>query len=458
MKAYTQEALAGLQETRKTKAARMEELLELKKTAGKFDDEQRAEFSELDAEIEDLDDEITVTQRHIGNIAKAKPVETGARGGGYGFTKKFNDAEPKFKGEEGVKRFVATTMATLDARKGIYRNPSQVADMLWGKTNPTLVAVMKANEIAGAGSGSGEALAELVSADNRFTGDFVDYLYGETVFDKLPLMDVPANVAIKGMDGAYAGYWVGESKSIPMSQGSASSVSTLPLKVGGLTVLSNELLRDSSPAALGIVGQALREALSQVVDTKFFSADAVSAGVSPAGILNGLGAISTNGGDAQSIITDFKALFAPFVSAKNTRGSYAWVMTPTTAIALSLMKNALGQAEYPTINGNGGTLLGYPVYVGDNIGAGDVILMKPSQIWRIGDRGVELSVSTETMIEQSSAPTGVTDTPSAATQAMTSMFQAESTAIKVVRSVNWGKKYASAVAYVGDAAYGSEQS
>jgi hypothetical protein len=34
------------------------------------------------------------------------------------------------------------------------------------------------------------------------------------------------------------------------------------------------------------------------------------------------------------------------------------------------------------------------------------------------------------------------------------MFQAESTAIKVVRSMNFAKRRASAVAYIDDAAYG----
>lgn len=458
MKTYTQETLTKLREDREAKAKRMEELIETK--AGqdnKFSDEQRAEFNTLDADIENLDDEITVTQRHVTNIAKAVPVDTG-RGGGYRGVKKFTDQEARFKGEEGVKRFVATTIATLDAKKGLFRNPSQVAEAMWGKTNPTLVAVMKANEVAGGGTDSGEWGAELAQVDTTYTGDFISYLYGLTVFDRLPLRAVPHNVAIKGQDGAFTGYWVGQSKPIPMSKGDYSTTSTAALKVAGLTVISNELIRDSSPAALGLVGDGLREAVAQIVDTTFFSASAASAGVSPAGILNGLSAIASNGGDAQSISTDIKALFAPFVTAKNMSGGFVFVMTPTTAIALSLMKNALGQTEYPTINGNGGTFLGYPVFVGDNVGTGDVILLKPSDIWKIGDLGVSLSVSTEAMIEQSSAPTGATDTPVAASQAFTSMFQEESTAIKVVRPINWGKKYASAVAYVGDAAWGTEAS
>ena len=69
-------------------------------------------------------------------------------------------------------------------------------------------------------------------------------LYAATVYDKLPLRRVPANVTIKGQDGANTGYWVGESKSIPASVADFSTVNLTPLKVGAITVSSNELLRD----------------------------------------------------------------------------------------------------------------------------------------------------------------------------------------------------------------------
>lgn len=458
MKTYTQESLAALQDARRTKAARMAELDVMKANEQRgFSTEERAEFNALNAEILDLDDDIMVTERHVSNIAAARPIDQ-QRSGASAHIRRFKDVEPKFKGEEGLKRVMCQLHSALDLKTGqAMRSPAQVAEIRYGKSNPSLVAIMKANEVPGAGSGSGEALAELVAVDNRYTGDFIDFLYGATVFDRLPLREVPQNVAIKGMDGAYTGYFVGESKPIPMSQGSASSTSTAPLKVAALTVLSNELIRDSSPSALGMAGDGLRNAIAQVVDTKFFSVDAASAGVSPAGILNGVSIGVSNGADSESIRTDVKALFAPFITAKNVQG-FVWVMTPTTALALALMQNALGQMAFPGVTPQGGTFLGYPVYIGDNIGTGDVILLQPREIWKIGDMGVTVSISNETMIEQSSAPTGATDTPVAASQAFTSMFQEESTAIKVVRPINWGKRRASAVAYIGDAAWGAEQS
>ena len=92
-----------------------------------------------------------------------------------------------------MRRVICKAIAALEAKEGNYISPAQVAEERYGKTHPMLVAVMKA-AVPGGGTGSGEWGSELVTADNRYTGDFVEYLYGETVFDKLPLREVPHNV------------------------------------------------------------------------------------------------------------------------------------------------------------------------------------------------------------------------------------------------------------------------
>ena len=174
---------------------------------------------------------------------------------------------------------IAKALAHIDENR---RSPAVIAEKRWGITNPTLVEIMRANEVAGGGSGSGEWGAELVSADTRYTGDFIEYLNSMTVFDKLGLREVPANVAIKGQDGAATGYWIGESKAAKASTVDFSSVNLTPLKVAALAVVSNELLRDSTPAAEALVRDALVEASAQRIDNTFISNTAASAGVSPA--------------------------------------------------------------------------------------------------------------------------------------------------------------------------------
>jgi HK97 family phage major capsid protein len=291
--------------------------------------------------------------------------------------------------------------------------------------------------------------------DGRFTGDFIEFLTSKTVYDKLPLVEVPPNVTIKGQDGTATGYWVGQSKAIPASAADFSTVNLTPLKVAALAVMSKELIRYSSPSAEMLVANALRDASSQRIDVTFLSTTAASSGVSPAGLLNGVSIGTASGSDADALRVDIQGLYANFLTAKNSSGLWL-VMQPALAKSIGLMVNALGQTEFPGLTSMGGTLLGDPVVTGDNVGSGDFILLSPADIYRIGDSGVEVSSSDVATIEQSTLPTGATDTPVAMTEKMTSMFQEESVAIKVVRHINYAKRRTSTsvVNYIGNAAYG----
>ena len=195
-----------------------------------------------------------------------------------------------------------------------------------------------------------------------------------------------------------------------------------PLKVAALAVISNELIRDSSPAAEQLVRDALVEASSQRVDTTFLGAGAAVAGVSPAGMLNGVAATSSTGVDGDAVREDIKALYAIFIAAKNAAGLQV-VMDPALAKAIQLMTNTLGLAEFPGINQNGGTLLGDPVVTGENVTDAHMILLKPSDIYKIGDSGVQVSISGEAMIEMTDAPAMNSQDGTSAAGNMVSMFQ-----------------------------------
>lgn len=424
------------------------------------------EGATLDAEQEEAfdnnDEDIKAIDKHLDRLrrmeksaaASAKPVvgKSAKEGSdsriGAPIILEKGDKDEKFEGQNFTRMVIAKTLARLE---GIGYGLDQAAKR-WGQTNPQLVQVIR-TAVAGGGSGSGEWGAELVTADGRYTGDFIDYLYSRTIFDKLPLREVPANVTIKGQDGAASAFWVGESKSIPVSKPDFMNVSLSPLKVAALAVVSKELLRDSTPAAEQLVRDALVEASSQKVDQTFLGTAAASSGVSPAGILNGLSAGSSAGADVDGLIADIKALYAGFITANNASGLY-YVTTESLAKSIGLMQNALGQDAFPGITASGGTLKGDPLIGGGNVGSGDLILLKPSDIYKIGDRGVEVSLSTEAAIQMDSAPDGASDTPTA-NASVVSMFQTESVALKVVRPLNFAKRRASAVAYIGDADYGA---
>lgn len=361
-----------------------------------------------------------------------------------------------FQGQGFIRMCLARAAEHLSRKTANRCTASAFAFKKWG-TRSRVPELLKANEVAGGGTGSGEWGAELAQVDTRYTGDFIEYLYSRTVFDRLPLREVPARTRIKGQDGASQGFWVGESKAIKVTTADFSATDTTPYKAGALAVMSMELLEDSDPSVELMMRDSLEEGLRQRVDSTFLSTAAAVSGVSPAGILNGLSAGSSNGPDAQSARTDYRALVAPFIAAKNVTGLY-WVTTPTLAVGLGSMVNAIGQPEFPTVTPSGGTFQGYPMITGDNVGSGDFILLKPSDIWKIGDGGIRVSFSDSAMIEQSSAPTGESDTPVAASATLVSMFQEDSVAIKVTRRISFGLRRSGAVAYIGDANYGAEAS
>jgi HK97 family phage major capsid protein len=451
------EQLKALEDSKALKIKRLGELSEIVK-GGTAGDTENSEIDTLTGEIEQLDTDIRMKKVEVMTCDSARQVTPSVpTAPNLNTHKGFNPVEedelrdPDKKGIQYTRLVIAKALAYLD---GV--SPMAIAEKRWGRSNPTLVRVIK-TAVAGGGTESGEWGAELVAADTRFTGDFISLLTAKTVFDKLGLREIPANVMIKGQDGAATGYWVGQSKPIPVSAQSFSNVSLTEMQVGAIAVVSNALLRNPTPSAEMLIRDQLVDASSQRVDGTFLSTSAISAGVSPAGILYGLAAGTSAGTDSDALRADIKALYASFIAAKNASG-LKLVMNPALAKAIQLMVNTLGLAEFPGITQDGGTLLGDMVVTGDNVNANHIILLKPSDIYRIGDTGVQVSISREAMIEMDTAPTGASDTPAGASTAMVSMFQSESTALKVVRSVNFQLRRAGAVAYISDADYGAVSS
>lgn len=450
------EQIAALEASRAAKTAAMATVMQKSMDEGRSTDaKEQEEFDGLQAEVEAIDADLKrfrALEKAQGATAKPVVAKTVAEGtqsrlGAPVYIK--GDKDEEFEGQNYTRLVIAKTLARLDDVSAV-----GIAHRRWGQKSPAFVEHVKA-AVAGGGTGTDEWGAELVHLD-RYTGDFIDYLYSRTVFDKLPLREVPANVNIAGQDGTATAYWVGESKSIPVSKADFMDVNLRPLKVAALAVVSKELLRDSSPSAEKLVRDSLVSASAQRVDQTFLGTAAAVTGVSPAGILNGLSAGDSSGNDVEHVIADVKALYAGFISANNADGLH-FVTTQSLAKSLGLMQNLMGNFAFPGISADGGTLLGDPLVAGGNVGAGDLILLKPSDIYKIGDRGVEVSMSMEASIQMDDAPNGASDVPTANTSVV-SMYQTESVALKVVRPLNFAKRRASAVAYIGDADYGTPES
>jgi HK97 family phage major capsid protein len=285
----------------------------------------------------------------------------------------------------------------------------------------------------------------------NFTGDFINFLRPQTIIGRFgqggvpALRSIPFNVRIKGQTSGGEGYWVGEGAPKPLTKMDFNDVELRWAKVANIAVLTDELVRMSTPSAELLVRDSLAQALIARLDVDFVNpAKAAVADVSPASITNSATAVPATGTDYDAFKVDAKVMMGRFIAANISLTEGVWIMQSTQALAFSLMQNALGQAEFPGMSMNGGTLLGLPVIVSQHVPSGVVVLAAASEIYLADDGQVMIDTSREATLMMDSAPTSV---------ATRSMFQNNEIAIRAERYINWAKRRAAAVQYISGAAY-----
>lgn len=127
-------------------------------------------------------------------------------------------------------------------------------------------------------------------------------------------------------DTTIGGAWVGEGGALPVEQFALAALPMQRRKVGGLSVLSLELIQ--TPGSEGVVGSLLREDIGRIIDRTLIGTDPASA-VQPAGILYGVTPIAAG----TSPIADLQAI----ASAVLTGGGKALtlIMNPVQALGLA---------------------------------------------------------------------------------------------------------------------------
>ncbi|MFE4157151.1 phage major capsid protein [Pseudomonas aeruginosa] len=468
----TAEQIAEFEATRVTKAAEMEAIMTKAAEAGEtLDAEQSEQFDTLESEIAAIDKHIgRLKQMQKAQAANAKPVteEAGAQRMANVKTLDFKEVQVRAKNTQKLEPGIAFARAAkalaighvnhlnaIDVAKSMYEGQENIIGAVQR-------AVIKAAVPAGTTSHSTWA-GPLVGDESSVFADFVEFLRPLTILGRFgqgnvpSLRRVPFRTRLVGQTSGGAGYWVGEGQAKPLTKFDFAGKTLEPLKVANIAVITKELLRDSSPAADVIIRDQLAAALSERQDLDFIDpAKAASAGISPASILNGIAGIPSSGTDADAVRADVKAVFSAFIAANNAPTSGVWVMDAITALSLSLMKNALGQNEFPGITMNGGIFEGLPAivsqYVPRDSGGGIVALVNAGDIYIADDGGVDISMSTEASLQMDNAPTNNSTTPTA-TQ-LVSLWQTNSVGFLAERTVNWDRRRDSAAAYLTDVNWG----
>jgi hypothetical protein len=266
------------------------------------------------------------------------------------------------------------------------------------------------------------------------TNEFLALERARTVLGRLNRWrSVPLSDGYALATGGAVFSWVGEGAPVPVGRLAFSTASLPALKVGGLAIATKDLLRHASPAAEAAFRDELVNGAVAFLDSALLSADAASAGVSPAGLLAGVTATASTGDP----VADLSTVLAEFTSLDGV----AVVMSEANLVATAL--------EAPGVIQNG-TLAGIvPIIATSAAGTNVIAVHQPSV--RFADEGrLQVATAQAAALEMDSEPTNDSATPTPTT--LTSMWQTNSTALRLTRYLNWSAP-AGSVAAISDADY-----
>jgi HK97 family phage major capsid protein len=284
----------------------------------------------------------------------------------------------------------------------------------------------------------------------NYLDDFLELLRPKTIIGRIPnLRHVPFNVSMPSQTAGGTYGWVGEGKAKPLTNMAFSSVSLGMAKAAGIIVLTEELVRSSSPSAQEAVRDELLTGIPQFLDAQFVDpAVAAVANVNPASITNGVTGTAASGTTEAAARLDLRALLAGFATGNYSLGGVVILMSENVAFTLGTMVNAVGEPAFPGLTAMGGSILGIPVVTSNALGTQIVAVHAPS-ILLADEGGVEIDISREASLQMDTAPTEPTD----ASTVLVSLWQRNLVGLRGERFINWAKARSDAVRRIHTVAY-----
>lgn len=450
-KVNVQEQIKALDDKRKELAAERIEIQTKAANEGRTKDaEERERFTTLNAEIDSIDSELVDLQVMAKDLAKsAKPVAGNSVADAAAARTPSTAQHISVKHNHAEKGLaMAQYVRVLHQSKGIPQYAMQIAEAQKGSIDPRVIDLVKA-AVPAANTGVPEWGGNLI-APGGVIGDFVEFLRPATVLGKFgaggipALRVVPFNVPLVGQTSGGDGYWVGEGRAKPLTKFAYGTNMLQPLKVANIAVITDQLLKRASLPADTMIRDQLVAALTARMDTDFLLPSKVAvAGISPASVTNGVAGKASSGNDATAVRVDVQAVFGAFLAANNVPSTGVWIMRSETAMALSLMRNPLGNREFPELTMAGGIFEGLPAIVSDYAPSGVVALVNAQDIYFADEGGFQVDMSSEASLEMSTDPVQDSTVPTPAE--LVSMFQTNSVAFRAERELNWSKRRPGAV-------------
>lgn len=269
----------------------------------------------------------------------------------------------------------------------------------------------------------------------------------QTVLGRIGSLSVPFATRMLRQNTSGSASWVGENKPVPASALAFEQTQTLePMALATLAFATDELLRNSSPAAAGVIEVDQVRSLALAEDAALLDwTNAGTAATKPAALTYDAPQYAATGWTVATIATDCaKLIGVQAATGTDFRSSY-WVMRPETAASLATMLAADGTLAFPTMGPAGGSLFGIKAItslgmpVAGSPGSSALVLIDAQSIAVAEDRErLDVSVSTQGAVQMS-------DAPSEGAASLVSLWQAGIVGIRTTRWISWGRRRAGAV-------------
>lgn len=446
-----QEQITQFENKRAASAARMDAIMtKAGETGSTLDDTEQQEYDGLDTEIQSIDKHLVRLKAHQARLATTATVVTAAntasteqaaatRGGG-GIVQ-VTSAIPKGLG------FTRAIIALANCKGNRYE-AVEFSKQRWPDQFDGISGIIKAEQLPGTVTGTTWA-APLMQSSQRLVGEYIEMLRPASIVGRLTVRKVPFNVTVPVQNGGGTYGWVGENKPKPVSGLSLATAVVRLTKIAGIIPYTKEALRLSDPSIEMVVRNDMIAGSARFMDAQFVDpAVHESISVNPPSITDQIVPTPASGLTTTFLRNDLKNIMGKFVANNEDLTAAVFLMSGSIALNISMMRNALGQKEFPDITATGGTLEGIPVIVSNNVGA-RIILVNPSEILFAEDPGgASIDISEEASVV-------MTTTPEASPQAtsLVSFWQNNLVGLRIDLWVSWKRGLTSAVEYISSASY-----
>jgi HK97 family phage prohead protease len=298
--------------------------------------------------------------------------------------------------------------------------------------------------------------AELVTQINA---DFMQTLMPKAVFPSLSALGIALNfgragriaVPTRSRTPTIAGSFVGEGAPIPVRQGQFTAQVLTPKKMAVISCWSREIDEHSIPAMEGLLRQAISEDTAVSLDSVLIDTNAATL-VRPAGLLNGIaGLTATGGGGFTALVGDIKQLSGAVLTA--TAGNVrepVWLMNPQQTLSAGLT-SAPGTGVMPFRDEiSRGRFANGALIESGTVPLGTVIHLDAQDFVVVGGEAPRFEVSDQAtlhMEDTTPLPIGSAGTPPVVAAPVTSLWQTDSLALRLILPVNWALRRTGVVSW-----------